>query len=87
MFNQEFFNHYELNSVSDEIQKYHLLWKSVISQAIADATSNGKKTESIVAKRKAISWLSDHNQDFVYVCILANYDSVYAHNKILPALP
>ena len=83
---QEFFHHYEVNGTSDEIQKYHLLWKSVISQAFIDAVSNCKKTENLVAKSKAISWLSKKNQDFRDTCILANYDPMYVYNKIKPTL-
>ncbi len=36
---KEFFNHYETNSTSDDIQRYYLLWKSVIAQAMIDAAS------------------------------------------------
>jgi hypothetical protein len=45
---KEFFNHYETNSTSDDIQRYYLLWKSVIAQAMIDAASHCKKTESLV---------------------------------------
>ena len=83
---QEFFNHYEVNSTANEVQKYHLLWKSVISQAMIDAISNGKKTESLVEKRKAISWLSGLTQDFMDTCELAGYDPIYVQNKIHPIL-
>ncbi|WP_250296325.1 hypothetical protein [Wolbachia endosymbiont of Oedothorax gibbosus] len=83
---KEFFHHYEANSTSDDIQRYCILWKSVIVQATIDATSNCKKTESLVEKRKAISWLSDLSQDFVHTCILADCDPVYVKNKIQPIL-
>jgi hypothetical protein len=83
---KEFFNHYETNSTSDDIQRYYLLWKSVIAQAMTDAASHCKKTESLVEKRKAISWLSDFSQDFVHACILADCDPVYVKNKIQPIL-
>lgn len=83
---KEFFNHYETNSTSDDIQRYYLLWKSVIAQAMIDAASHCKKTESLVEKCKAISWLSDFSQDFVHTCILADCDPVYVKNKIQPIL-
>jgi len=85
-FSQEFFNHYEKNSTSDEIQKYYSLWKSVISQAIADTSNKGKKTESSVIKRRAMTWLSGLNQDFVYTCTLANYDPAYVKKKVQPII-
>lgn len=85
-FTKEFFNHYEANSTLEDIERYCLLWKSVIAQAMTDSASNCKKTESVVAKRRAISWLSDFSQDFVYTCILANYDPVYIKNKVEPIL-
>lgn len=73
---KEFFNHYETNSTSDDIEMYYLLRKSVITQAMTDAASNCKKTESLVEKRKAISWLSDFRQDVVHTSILADCDPV-----------
>ncbi|WP_349967644.1 hypothetical protein [Wolbachia endosymbiont of Armadillidium arcangelii] len=48
--------------------------------------SNCKKTESLVEKSKAISWLSDFSQDFVETCILADCDQLYVKNKIQPIL-
>ncbi|MGL9688632.1 MAG: hypothetical protein ACR5K6_02585 [Wolbachia sp.] len=39
----------------DDIQRYHILWKSVIGQAVIDATSICKRTQSLVEKQKAIS--------------------------------
>ncbi|NSM56242.1 hypothetical protein HET73_01010 [Wolbachia endosymbiont of Atemnus politus] len=83
---KEFFHCYEKNSTSDDIQRYCILWKSVIAQAVIDVTSNCKKTESLVEKRKAISWLSDFSRDFVYTCILADCDPAYVKNKIQPIL-
>lgn len=85
-FTREFFNHYEVNSTSESIQKYCLLWKSVIAQAIADAINTGKKTENLVTKCKALSWLSDYSQDFVYTCMLADCDPREVKNKIQPIL-
>lgn len=77
---KEFFHHHEANSTLDDIQRYCILWQSVISQAMIDAASNCKKTESLVEKRKAISWLSDFSQDF------ADCDPLYVKNKIQPIL-
>lgn len=85
-FTQDFFSHYEVNSTLDKIQKYDFLWKSVLSQAVIDAVSNCKKTESIVEKHRAIAWLSDLNQDFIDVCRLANYDPKYVQRKVQPTL-
>ncbi|WP_341812743.1 hypothetical protein [Wolbachia endosymbiont (group A) of Eristalinus aeneus] len=82
----EFTSFRTTSSTSDDIQRYYLLWKSVIAQAMIDAASNCKKTESLVEKRKAISWLSDFSQDFVHTCILADCDPIYVKNKIQPTL-
>ncbi|MDM8335092.1 hypothetical protein [Wolbachia pipientis] len=83
---KEFFNHYETNSMSDDIQRYYMLWKSVIAQAMIDTASNCKKTESLVEKCKAISWLLEFSRDFAYTCILADCGPVYVKNKIQPIL-
>ncbi|MFL3876949.1 hypothetical protein wTkk_000884 [Wolbachia endosymbiont of Trichogramma kaykai] len=45
-----------------------------------------RKTESLVEKRKAISWPSDSSQDFVETYILADCDPLYVKNKIQPIL-
>lgn len=81
-FTQEFFSNSATNSILDGIQKHPLLWKAVISQAITDAVSNCKKTESIVEKHRAIFWLSNFSQDFMCTCIFADYDPVYIQNKV-----
>ena len=47
------------------------LWKSVICQAIEDATSGSKKPEAIEAKKDAIAWLLYDDEDFPEVCELA----------------
>ncbi len=47
---KEFFNHYEINSTSDDIQRYYLLWKSVIAQAMTDAASHCKKNRKLSRK-------------------------------------
>lgn len=83
---REFFNHYEVNSTSNDVRRYCLLWKSVIAQAIADAVNTGQKTENFVTKHKALSWLSGDSRDFVYTCILANCDPQTVKNKIRPIL-
>ncbi|OCA06883.1 hypothetical protein [Wolbachia endosymbiont of Trichogramma pretiosum] len=83
---KEFFHHHEANSTLDDIKRYCILWQSVISQAMLDEASNCKKTESLVEKRKAISWPSDSSQDFVETCILADCNTLYVKNKIQPIL-
>lgn len=48
--------------------------------------SSSKKTESLIGKDKAIAWLSNSNQDFIYTCALVNYDQAYVQDKIKPTL-
>lgn len=49
------------------------LWKAVICQAIEDATTESTKSKRQSAKRKAIKWLTEENEDFKIVCHLAGY--------------
>jgi hypothetical protein len=58
--------------------------KEVTAQAVIDAASNCKTTESLVEKHKVISWVSDFSQDFVYTCTLADCDPVNVKIKIEP---
>ncbi|MFL3876950.1 hypothetical protein [Wolbachia endosymbiont of Trichogramma kaykai] len=44
---KEFFHHHEANSTLDDIQRYCILWQSVISQAMIDAASNCKKNRKL----------------------------------------
>ncbi len=49
------------------------LWKAVLCQAIDDATTESRKSRRQFAKRKAIKWLTEENEDFKIVCYLAGY--------------
>lgn len=49
------------------------LWKAVICQAIEDATTDSGQIKKLSAKRKAIQWLTEENEDFRIVCHLAGY--------------
>lgn len=49
------------------------LWKAVLCQAIDDATTESRKSRRQFAKRKAIKWLTEENEDFKIVCHLAGY--------------
>ena len=57
------------------------LWRSVILQAFMDLAGNSKRTEDIVAKRKALLWFSMFNQDFLTICDYANLDPAFVYKK------
>ncbi len=73
---KEFFNHYETNSTSDDIQRYYLLWKSVIAQAMTDAASiafliivrTGHRKAESTARRKD----SNRGMFFLALFFIAN---------------
>jgi len=62
------------------------VWKSVILQAVIDATSRSAKRENIIAKKLALKWLNSKSQDFYDVCMLANLNPYITKIKIKRAL-
>jgi hypothetical protein len=50
------------------------LWKAVITQALMDATTASRKQEQQSHRRKALMWLDEEDQDFQYVCELADME-------------
>lgn len=57
------------------------LWRAVILQAIIDSTSNYKRKEYQLEKKKAQSWLTNMNEDFKTVCLMAGYEPYYVQTK------
>lgn len=59
------------------------LWKAVICQAIEDATTKSAKERKLLAKHRAIKWLTEDNEDFKAVCDLAGYSHKTVRKNIL----
>lgn len=57
------------------------LWVAVITQAMMDALSRCKKSESIYHKHEAISWLTSNSKDFNDVCLCAGLNPDYVRRK------
>lgn len=57
------------------------LWVAVITQAMMDALSRSKKTESRYQKHEATCWLTGNSKDFTDVCLCAGMDPDYVRRK------
>lgn len=57
------------------------LWIQVLSQAVRDAENNINSGEMRCEKRRAISWLCGHSEDFCFVCDLCGFDPRWASQK------
>lgn len=57
------------------------LWVAVITQAMMDALSRCKKSESVYHKYEAISWLTGNSKDFNDVCLCAGLNPDYVRRK------
>lgn len=57
------------------------LWVAVITQAMMDALSRCKKSESRYQKHEAISWLTSNSKDFIDVCLAAGMNPDYVRLK------
>ncbi|MEK6745985.1 MAG: hypothetical protein AABY33_03025 [Pseudomonadota bacterium] len=57
------------------------LWVAVITQAMMDALSRCKKSESIYSKQEAIRWLTGNSKDFNDVCLCAGMNPDYVRRK------
>jgi len=76
----QIFNKYRLSKkdasrirkIRESDEESHL-WKAVICQAIEDATSNSTQKRKLLAKKRALKWLLEDNDDFKTVCELAGY--------------
>jgi len=53
------------------------LWQSVLMQALFDAITPAKTIKEKMERARAIAWFSDHNEDFVEVCAMANLPTDY----------
>jgi hypothetical protein len=57
------------------------LWVAVITQAMMDATSRCKKSESRYNKHEATCWLTGNSKDFIDVCLCAGMNPDYVRRK------
>ena len=68
-------------SHSEEYYRYRAMWRAVILQAFIDITNNYTRTEDKIAKYNAKSWLLKMSNDFIDVCVLADYDPYFVMQK------
>lgn len=62
------------------------LWVAVITQAMQDALSRCKKSDSRYHKYEATCWLTGNSKDFIDVCLCAGMDPDYVRYKSKRAL-
>ena len=70
------------NSIKNRINAEVALWKAVIMQSVLDLMSTSKRTEEILAKKSAVTWLNKENLNFVTVCHYADLNPDWVLKKI-----
>jgi hypothetical protein len=75
-----------LEDVYNIAQGETALWVAVITQAMMDALSNCKKSESLYQKHDATCWLTSNSKDFIDVCLSAEMNPDYVRRKAKQAL-
>jgi hypothetical protein len=70
----------------NEVTAAKSVWKSVIGQALLDASCQSKQPKKIRAKIKALQWLREESTDFDTVCELAGWNPSVVRKKINIAL-
>lgn len=78
----DIFNDQPISQTNPEVIKYVRIWRSVIFQAIIDATNCSKKKKNKMIKIKALQWLKGDTQDFKEICSHAELDPEYVKNKV-----
>jgi hypothetical protein len=96
--NENFFDLSPLNSTyqfpstdniaysENEVSAARSVWKSVIGQALLDASCQSKQAKKIRAKIRALQWLREKSTDFDMVCELAGWNPSVIRKKINIAL-
>ena len=70
--------HYNvLPEPGDAVFGERAIWIAVITQAMMDAISKSTTIESRYYKFEAIHWLTGNSQNFIMVCLLADFDPDY----------
>ena len=62
------------------------VWRSVIVQALMDASSNSRKKENLQWKEEALVWLRGTTQDFLTVCHYAGFEPEFVREMAKRAL-
>ncbi len=62
------------------------LWRAVITQALMDAASHSRKSETKRTRNAAMEWLLGHSPDFEVVCDNAGLDPDYVRTRARLAL-
>lgn len=75
-----------LEEAYDTAQGETALWVAVITQAMMDALSKCKKSDSQFQKSEAKHWLTSSSKDFIDVCIAAGLNPDYVRRKAKKAL-
>ncbi len=78
----DFISNYSILETNEEIRVYREVWRSVILQAILDATSNSIKKKTKIQKIKALKWLEGDSPDFLEACCYAGFDPEYIQKRI-----
>lgn len=69
-------------NIQNKINSEIALWKAVIMQSVLDLMSTSKRTEEVLAKKTAKSWLDKNNSNFLTVCQLADLEPGWVLKKI-----
>lgn len=64
--------HFETSQSSSPKSNEKTLWRSVVTQAIVDATTIPRNTKMRIEKDQAINWLLSDKKDFCLVCEMAD---------------
>ena len=80
-------DHYDYKEINERSDKdpehrcYTSLWGAVILQALVDATTDYKRTEYRIEKKKSTEWLLEATSDFISVCQMASMSPKYVRDK------
>src|SRR5690348_15560717 len=78
--------YHDLEEPFNPVRGEMALWRSVITQALMDAASNSRKSETQYHKREALKWLLTESDDFAAVCEHAGLDQHYVRRMAKAAL-
>lgn len=68
------------------VQSEEGIWRSVIVQALMDASSNSAKKENLQWKEEALIWLRGTSKDFLTVCEYAGFEPEFVREMAKKAL-
>lgn len=75
-----------LESVGSDCKGEIALWKSVITQALLDATIQQNDIQSKAIRHKAKAWFNITNKDFIQICEMANLEPSIIQKKALQTI-